>query len=327
MSKKIIPFIHKDAYKPLLDDRRWFCVTVDGIIGVGKSTLIANMKRELEQIIKESNTPYHVKVLQIDEPDHIWTKPCSELTSPFFLERMPQDEAQSGGGMSPLQHFYHDEKKTAFEFQVIAFSTRALSTHQNLFKIMKENMEDPLSFTIILCERSVFTDKEIFAGVHTEKGNFSSVAVAAYSMFHDFLCEPLLPFEDLNLYLNVPVDECIDRVNIRDRKSETEEIDQSDFKEYESKLVHYYNEKMVRDKKRGVIVRSIDWSDNTDINSESKEKRISQLCEQIYMMTVCYEKKKRYIKKADSTGFFVTPTYADLWIALIAFVTCLAFII
>jgi len=313
MSKNIIPFIYQDAYDLLLKDKRFFYVVIDGLIGAGKTTLMLKLKDEFEAMIRRCNTKYHVKVIDIPEPEKLWEKPCSELTSDFFMSRLPNDIKVSDSDISPLQLFYRDQKKYAFAFQVLAFSTRAMLIHKHMYEIMKENFEDPYAYTIILGERSVFTDKEIFAGVHTQNGNFNCVDAAAYSMFHSFLCDPLLPFADVSLYLNVPIPECVRRYIIRGREAEVKEIDAVSLAAYEGTLLENYVRKASEDQKRGIKVMNFDWSGDITAEPEQCKLRIYELCKSIFDLTGIVNNKEEKLStmETDAETLTVAETRKD----------------
>ena len=111
-------------------------ISIEGNIGSGKSTLL---KR-----ISEINS----NVVTLQEPVDVWNSIKDE------------------NGKTILELYYADQKKWAFAFQMMAFITRA--------KKLREAVENNPG-KVIVTERSVFTDKNIFAMMLHDSGIIDEV--------------------------------------------------------------------------------------------------------------------------------------------------------
>ena len=119
-------------------------VAIEGNIGSGKSTVVRDLKTRLQD---------DKKFVFLQEPVDVWETIKDETT-----------------GENMIVKFYKDQKKYSFAFQMMAYISR-LSILRNmvkhLTKIELEEMNYSESKTcnehIIICERSLFTDKNVFA--------------------------------------------------------------------------------------------------------------------------------------------------------------------
>lgn len=154
-------------------------ISIEGNIGSGKSTIIEMFKR-----FNSDN------IVFVDEPVSEW-----------------QDIKVDN--INALDLFYKDQKNNAFWFQILAYITRL----RNLIKIKKNNPDK-----IIITERSIYTDKYIFAKMHFELGNISEIEWKTYNYWFDtFLEDTKL---DLILYINTNPKECLNRIKKRNRSEE-----------------------------------------------------------------------------------------------------------
>ena len=154
-------------------------ITIEGNIGSGKSTIIEMFKK-----FKSNN------IVFVDEPVSEW-----------------QDIKVDN--INALDLFYKDQKKNAFWFQILAYITRL----RNLIKIKKNNPDK-----IIITERSIYTDKYIFAKMHFELGNISEIEWKTYNYWFDTFFEDTKL--DLILYVDTNPDECLNRIKKRNRLEE-----------------------------------------------------------------------------------------------------------
>ena len=121
-------------------------ITLDGNIGVGKSTLLKLIGQML---------PYVEIVL---EPVNEWEKLVSD------------------DGKSLLSHFYEDSVRWGYTFQNCAILTRILETRKVLSSTKKK---------VIITERSVLTDLHVFAKMNYEIGNINSLEWSLYKKWFD----------------------------------------------------------------------------------------------------------------------------------------------
>ena len=174
-------------------------VTIEGNIGSGKSTLI--------EYLKNQDTPF----VFIKEPVDIW-------------EQFREDET----GESILEKFYADQYKYAFSFQILALHTRI----ELLKSVCKSHPNK-----IIVTERSLFTDKYVFAEMLKNSGAIESINYKIYcTLFDSFVSEFTV---SKVIYICTQPDVCLERIARRARLGE-DKIDLS----YLS-MCHEYHEEMI----------------------------------------------------------------------------------
>ena len=159
-------------------------VSFDGNIGSGKSTM---MKKAREYYKDNAN------VIFAEEPTEKWL--------------LIKDK----NGTEMLKLFYQDQEKHAFKFQIMAFVSRLAG----LREIVRAN---PGKDIIIITERSLYTDKEIFAMMLYNQGKMTDVEYQIYMLlFDEFASE----FE-VNKVIYVKTDpvKCHDRIHLRAREGE-----------------------------------------------------------------------------------------------------------
>ena len=103
-------------------------VTIEGNIGSGKSTLLIHLR----EFFKKQNK---IRVGYIDEPINEW------------------NEIKDSDGKTVLEKYYKEQEKYAFAFQMMAYISRLANIKKSL----------DLDCDIIIMERSMITDREVFA--------------------------------------------------------------------------------------------------------------------------------------------------------------------
>ena len=155
-------------------------LSIEGNIGAGKSTL-------LKQI------PDYPWLIKVQEPVDLWSQ-----------------IVDSSDGETILTKFYKDPTKYAFAFQILAYSTR-LSIIRNVIK------DNPMA-KVILCERSLETDRFIFAKMLYDDGKIDDVSYQIYQNLFD--TNPLeIPLSGV-LYLDIDAEICNSRIKTRAREGE-----------------------------------------------------------------------------------------------------------
>ena len=155
--------------------------SIEGNIGSGKSSLIDFLK----------NTEPEFNFYYLEEPVNVW------------------NEIKDSTGVTILEKYYKDPKKYAFSFQMMAYITR-------LSSIKKKIGELPPN-SILFTERSVFTDREIFAKMLYDSGNIEEIEYSIYLRWFD-------EFKTINLdgiiYIQTNPELCHQRIDKRNRKGE-----------------------------------------------------------------------------------------------------------
>ena len=158
-------------------------ISIEGNIGAGKSTII-------NQLIKENLDP---QIIILQEAADMW-------------------ESVKHEGETMLQKFYNDQDKYAFAFQIMAFTTR--------LKLIKDTINQNPDAKIILCERSLEADREIFAKMLNKDGVIEPILYQIYEMYFQDSVDTMYQLSGM-IYLNTPPDVCSKRIVKRNRDGES----------------------------------------------------------------------------------------------------------
>jgi deoxyadenosine/deoxycytidine kinase len=158
--------------------------TIDGNIGSGKSTLLNHLK---EHYMNDEN------IIFADEPVSEWQTICDS------------------NGMSMLEKFYTDQKTYSFPFQMMAYISRL----DILRKIVKANPN-----AIIITERSLHTDRLVFAKMLFDSGLIEDVNYQIYLKWFDTFIEDY-PITGV-IYVKTDPSVCFDRIKERSRTGESD---------------------------------------------------------------------------------------------------------
>lgn len=180
-------------------------VTIEGNIGSGKSTMIGH--------IRERFPEYRI----VDEPVHIW--------------QALKDET----GRSLLELFYTDKKRWSYTFQSSAFITRIMGSTKALNQAMEDIMNGVAGKIVILSERSILTDRHVFASMLKADGDLNPLEWELYTYWFDHFSKDVKL--DGIVYVTTDSLVCKDRIKIRGRQGE-EGIPQ----EYLDELTKYHEQ-------------------------------------------------------------------------------------
>ena len=126
---------------------------LEGNIGTGKSTFLAAMAKHAENI--------NVTFEPVDE----WMTLVNKSSS----------------GLNLLQEFYKDQERYAYTFQSVAFRSRI-----RLLRSLPTDVPN-------LVERSVFTDRNVFAKTCYESGKMNDIEWNDYCEWFDWLAADVKP--------------------------------------------------------------------------------------------------------------------------------------
>ena len=121
----------------------------------------------------------------------------------------PVDEwasIKNDNGKNLLEEFYNDQKRYAYTFQSIAFRTRV------------KNIQN--SDTNSVVERSIFTDRNVFAKTCYENGMMNEIEWNDYTLWFDWLVETFDIKPKGYIYLRASPDISYDRIKKRNRSGE-----------------------------------------------------------------------------------------------------------
>lgn len=159
-------------------------ISIEGNIGSGKSTLL-NLLRTYYSDNKN--------VVFADEPLDVWNTITDKQ------------------GVTMLEKFYADQEKYSFQFQMMAYISRI----SELKKLVKNSTDN----TIIITERSVYTDKNVFAKMLYDDGMIEEVEYKIYLKWFDEFVEDVRV--DNIVYVMCDPTVANDRIKKRSRTGES----------------------------------------------------------------------------------------------------------
>jgi deoxyadenosine/deoxycytidine kinase len=133
-----------------------------------------------------------------------------KLSSEFKVVQEPVDEwskMRNANGKNILEEFYEDPERNAYLFQSIAFRSRV------------KNITD-LDESVIV-ERSIYTDRMVFAEVCKEDGNISEIEWNDYTEWFDFVVKHIGFKPKGFIYLRTDPEKSYERINKRNRSGES----------------------------------------------------------------------------------------------------------
>lgn len=200
-----------------MDVNKKCIVSIEGNIGSGKSTLV----EKLRQHIMQKNATF------LDEPVDEWMTITDDK------------------GEHILSKFYANQEKYAFPFQMMAYISRLNKLKEALKK------EDSIIFT----ERSLSTDKYVFAQMLHDSNKIDTFEYQIYNKWFDTFNKETLVTHIIYVKTNPTI--CHERVGKRSR------IGESNISEEYLLSCHEYHENMIQSlKEKGIPVLVIDGNDN-----------------------------------------------------------------
>ncbi len=157
--------------------------SVEGNIGSGKSTLLKYLTNHL--------TIGDEKIIFLQEPVDAW----SEIND------------EKGGTI--LEKFYKDQKRYAFSFQMMAYISR--------LALLKQHVEENPN-SIIITERSLYTDRYVFAKMLFDSKNIELVEYKIYLTWFDTFAKDF-PIHKI-IYMKTDPPTCQYRIVRRSRTGE-----------------------------------------------------------------------------------------------------------
>ena len=212
--------------------RKKIFVTIEGNIGSGKSTLLIHLK----EFFKKQN---NIRVAYIDEPIDEW------------------NEIKDSEGKTILEKYYKEQERYAFAFQMMAYISRLVNIKKSL----------DLECDIIIMERSMITDREVFAKMLFDEKKMEDVEYTIYNKWFDaFIGE--LP-ELFYIYVKTTPDVSLKRINSRNRQGES-----SIPLEYLTKCHEYHDKWLNNIPKRKIL--EINADEDFDVS------RYTNVCEEAF---------------------------------------------
>jgi deoxyguanosine kinase len=162
-------------------------ISIEGNIGSGKSTLLANLREHFKD---------NVDIVFLKEPVDEWAK------------------IKDKNGTTILEKFYADQEKYSFPFQMMAYVSR-IKELRNTVKEQKKNSSNPF---VIITERSLYTDKMVFAKMLYDTGKIEHVNYQIYLNWFDTFSDEF-PVHKV-VYVKTAPEKCHERIVKRSREGE-----------------------------------------------------------------------------------------------------------
>lgn len=159
-------------------------ISIEGNIGSGKSTFVREMEGYCIKNIK------NMKIHFLQEPVDIW------------------NSVKNKEGQNIIECYYGNQEKYAFPFQMMAYISR--------IHLLKEALKK--EYDIIVTERCVHTDKNVFAQMLYDEGKIGEIEFKIYNMWFEEFLKDLPNIEIIYLKTNPTISN--ERVIKRSRKGE-----------------------------------------------------------------------------------------------------------
>ena len=124
-------------------------LSIEGNIGSGKSTLVDHLRKVLG--------PEHGKICFLQEPVDEWS------------------DVKDEHGITILENYYSNQAAHAFSFQMMAYISR-------LAKIKTALRGD---YDVIIMERSLETDRHVFAQMLRDSGHMTQIEFTIYMRWYE----------------------------------------------------------------------------------------------------------------------------------------------
>jgi deoxyadenosine/deoxycytidine kinase len=158
-------------------------VSIEGNIGIGKSTFINILKKK-----------WHGGCEVVSEPVDIWKKLINS------------------DGKNILQTFYEDIPRWAYSFQNVACITRMMKIEEAI---------STTNHKYIFLDRSLGTDKNVFEAMLHDDGKLNQIEHSMYNLWCDFYHKYVRPQDNqIYIYLKASSNTCADRIKKRGRIEE-----------------------------------------------------------------------------------------------------------
>lgn len=212
-------------------------IYLEGNIGGGKSTFIEFLKDHI------SKNDWDADVLL--EPVEEW------------------ENTMDSNDINILQHYYQDQKKYGFAFQINALISRVKKIEDFVSKSNK---------SVHFIERSIFTDRNVFLESNYQNGNITEIEYVIYKQWFDWILDKFKMNADGFIMLNTDYKMCSERIQQRNRTGE-ETIPL----EYLKDLEDYHKTWLERETNNGKKVLSIEASQNFFKDTQSLKNELDKI--------------------------------------------------
>jgi deoxyguanosine kinase len=162
-------------------------ISIEGNIGSGKTTLLKKLRETYSN---------NERFIFLKEPVDEWEKIVDK------------------NGNTMLQKFYENQEKYSFAFQMMAYISRLKIVRDAIKTIEEKGINNSIIFT----ERSLYTDKYVFAKMLYDQGKIEDVC---YNIYQNWFDEFAKDFPvNKTIYVKTDPEICYDRIHKRARHGE-----------------------------------------------------------------------------------------------------------
>lgn len=216
--------------------------SIEGNIGSGKSTLVKMMK----SMFKDDSKYYF-----LEEPVHIW------------------ETIKDASGETILSKFYADQARYSFSFQMMAYISR--------ISILKQAVKEHPG-KIFITERSVITDRNVFAQMLHDVGHIEDIELQIYQKWFDEFIEEI-QVTGL-IYVKVAPETAHSRVLKRAREGENISLDYL-------RQCHEYHEKWLVTADNKLVLDADDHKEMNEADYTDWLEKIEQFIDSNTSSTIC----------------------------------------
>ena len=176
-------------HKTLIYNMAPIIISIDGNIGSGKSSVVRYFEKNFAKFCASKD--YNCKICFLQEPVSTW------------------ESIKDEHGKSIIQNFYENNERYSFAFQMMAYISR--------LSLLKEALKE--DYDIIITERSIYTDKNVFAKSLYDAKKMNVIEYQIYSMWFNEFSEIIKTIK--MVYIRTCPEICDMRVKHRGRVGET----------------------------------------------------------------------------------------------------------
>ena len=166
-------------------------LSIDGNIGSGKSSIVKYLKKNFETFCNNNSNNKNNKICFLEEPVEIWESIKDISSNETIIEK-----------------FYKNSKKYSFAFQMMAYISR--------LSILKKELNKDYDF--IITERSIYTDRNIFAKMLYFEKEINDIEWQVYNLWFDEFSSIAKNIKIV--YIRTIPEICDKRIKVRNRKGE-----------------------------------------------------------------------------------------------------------
>lgn len=218
-------------------------ISIEGNIGSGKSTIMKYLSSNFNDFVKLQND--NIKICYLQEPVAKWIS---------FTDK---------NGKNIIENYYNDQKKYAFQFQMMAYISRLSQFKQAINE----------GYDVIFTERSMYTDKNVFAKMLYDEGKIEEIEYKIYNAWFDEFAECLYNMKIY--YVKTDPEICCTRIEKRKRKGE-EKIPLN----YLKSCSDYHNKWLDNFEKKIVVNGNIDITESIF----NENKYFNEIANNIYLL-------------------------------------------